>query len=777
MMFGLSTLVLGSLYAASLAPAAGFGDLMLVHGRDHLEAGEAAEALTQFEGYLRRPAKSLDSVFYETRFLAAKAALFSGQASVAIEHLADLESALPEVRDVIVFYRGKAQRQAGLWQLAQSTWLSVTRDSRSPWRSSALYDLADTYYALGDLAGAAAAYNTAVERNGRDPRVVVALYNLGRLAEMRGNFIGARDHYENLGARFPSHPLHEPAHERLIFLEGLAGIMPAREGASLRKVDKLLMARSLDQAEAALNELAAQGEKVGHTEATKRAIGYRLGQLYYRQHHYDVAADTFNGLLRQEYNSRRRRDYERWLARTYSAAGRTGEAVEVHLKIYHRHESTAAKRDALYRAAWLAYNGGAFGRAVKLFDEFLTAFPNDGSTADALWHYGWSAFRAGDLRKAQHTLRRLRRRYPTSSTAHRALYWLARIEWRIGRQDKARTLYRETMQARPMTYYAVLAEQRLREMGHSGILVASVGNGLAGMLSSETDEPEAGLSFLQAGSEAQMPAMRDHVMPWGETVFDWEQPAARRTLRLIRLGLMDIAADEVADLRPIRGVTRDAAEYARARLLYGLGDYHRAHRISGRIFRRRLKDPVSPGTRRFSHLAYPAAHRALTKKVATEVGISPLLIWSLMRQESAYDDRARSWASANGLMQIIPRTGRKIAARLGVDDKYNFAVLQDPNVNVKFGAWYLGQLLHKFHGHVALAVGSYNAGPVAMARWLDRRPRTPTDEFVEDIPYRETRQYIKRVLGNLAVYQALYGKQRLQLPLTVPAAYRNNINF
>src|SRR5690606_29716281 len=128
-----------------------------------------------------------------------------------------------------------------------------------------------------------------------------------------------------------------------------------------------------------------------------------------------------------------------------------------------------------------------------------------------------------------------------------------------------------------------------------------------------------------------------------------------------------------------------------------------------------------------------------------EFGISPLLVLSLMRQESGYDDRARSWASANGLMQIIPRTGARIAARLNLED-YNYGVLRSPEVNVRFGTWYLSELARKYHGHVALAVGSYNAGPVAVSRWVDLRSDSTTDEFIEDIPYRETRHYVKTVL-------------------------------
>jgi soluble lytic murein transglycosylase len=265
-------------------------------------------------------------------------------------------------------------------------------------------------------------------------------------------------------------------------------------------------------------------------------------------------------------------------------------------------------------------------------------------------------------------------------------------------------------------------------------------------------------------------------MPWPAATFDWSAPAGRRAVRLIRLGFTHEAAAVVEDMEPVSGLDATGVQYARAHLLQSLGAYNRAYGIASRTFGSALRGPLDAKSRRYFHLAYPAAFSQLVNRAAGEFGLPPLLLLALMRQESAFNDRARSVASANGLLQIIPRTGAKIAARLGVDD-YNFGVLQDPSVNVRFGAWYLAQLFTKFGGNPALAIGGYNAGPAAMAAWVDLRNDSSTDEFVEDIPYRETRHYVKRVLGNYAVYQALYGDAPLTLPDDVPDSYGDNVNF
>jgi len=137
--------------------------------------------------------------------------------------------------------------------------------------------------------------------------------------------------------------------------------------------------------------------------------------------------------------------------------------------------------------------------------------------------------------------------------------------------------------------------------------------------------------------------------------------------------------------------------------------------------------------------------------------VDPLLVLGLMRQESVYRQWALSSAGAIGLMQVMPRTGARIAARMG-DPHYSPEVLEDPATNVRYGVWYLGRLIDRFEGVWPLAVGSYNGGPHNMSSWL--RPwgaGIRMDDFVEQIPYEETRDYVKKVGGYYATYASLYG--------------------
>lgn len=155
--------------------------------------------------------------------------------------------------------------------------------------------------------------------------------------------------------------------------------------------------------------------------------------------------------------------------------------------------------------------------------------------------------------------------------------------------------------------------------------------------------------------------------------------------------------------------------------------------------------------------AFPSAHANALFRHGQAYDVDPLLAMGLMRQESVYRAWALSPVGAIGLMQVMPRTGSRVAALMG-DPHYSPEQLEDPATNVRYGVWYLSQLLDRFGGAFPLAVASYNGGPHNVSSWL--RPWGATirmDDYVEQIPYPETRDYVKKVTGYYATYVSLYG--------------------
>ena len=234
-----------------------------------------------------------------------------------------------------------------------------------------------------------------------------------------------------------------------------------------------------------------------------------------------------------------------------------------------------------------------------------------------------------------------------------------------------------------------------------------------------------------------------------------EDPRFRAGVLLLRMGLERQAADELAAVDPAR--LRGEAVLLVADLLDRAGDHRDAHhllRTAGRDFLRR---PPEGQNLRVWRIAYPPAYRDHVVRWAPLSSVPPDLLQALMREESALDRRAVSPAGAIGLTQLMLPTAQGVARRLRLP-RPSRADLMDADVNIRIGSRYLGDLLARYDGSAALALAAYNAGMGAVGRWLADRRDLDLDEFVEEIPYEETRGYVKRVLRSYAAYSLLYGK-------------------
>lgn len=751
------------------AVAEGFGDLQVIKGMDALERGDDAQALMQ----LAPVADGLNhgEVWLQARYLAATATGNLGLYEQTLTYLQGLDKAMPEVADFITAQRARTLRGLSRWAEARDAWqLILDHFPSSPLRPEATYGVADAWYGLRDYERAFAAYDAAQKAYPKSDRASMARFNMARIEEeKRHNLPAAAALYRQLvGSGGGLMAGQATARLDVLVVKKVASAPGFSQ--RLAVIDRLISARTLDEAEQAI----AASEDAVPDLAGRAALDARRAALAYRKQDFPTAVELLKALVTGS-AGRQRLDYQRLLANVYSAAGQFDNAIAIYKDIAQHYRGAKEGRDAQYRAAWLAYNGGDHANAVKLFGEFITTYPSDRAADEAMWYIGWNAYRMNDLPTASEVLGRLRKSYKHSALLDRTFYWQGRIAVQLGQKPEAIDFF-EHAAAHPNTYYGMMARARLDELQHAnrpsalqgGNLVASLEP--AGITDSLEPEPEN----LPPGGG--MRVTRPDSMPWGASVFDWSNPEGKRALRLMKLGLRREAARIVGTLPVLAGFPKATVTYSRARLLFGLGDYAAAYRLVSNSFRPELDTVPNAHGKRYFQIAYPDAHAELVNAAAKEFGVSPLLVLSIMRQESAFDDQANSWASARGLMQIIPVTGRRIADALQLDP-YNDGVLREPVVNVRFGTWYLAQLVRKFEGNYILAIGAYNAGPQAMQRWVDALAGGPADEFIEDISYRETRHYVKNVVANLAVYSQLYGTANFAMPTTISSSYRDNVNF
>jgi soluble lytic murein transglycosylase len=155
-------------------------------------------------------------------------------------------------------------------------------------------------------------------------------------------------------------------------------------------------------------------------------------------------------------------------------------------------------------------------------------------------------------------------------------------------------------------------------------------------------------------------------------------------------------------------------------------------------------------------ILYPLEYWDWVEQYSEDHGVDPYVVVALIRQESTFNPRVRSRAGARGLMQIMPYTGRKLARQHS--RRYRTSDLLDPEISIRYGTHYLKEVLDRFDGRLDYALASYNAGPHRVRTWTGMDLTLDSEEFIEEIPFTETRNYVKLVLRNEMMYRRLYAR-------------------
>lgn len=426
-------------------------------------------------------------------------------------------------------------------------------------------------------------------------------------------------------------------------------------------------------------------------------------------------------------------------ARRLLRANQHEEARAAFLAVEQRFPQHAAADEAGYFAAWLLLQDARDLEGAAAFASFEAQHPDSRKRDEARWFRGYALLRGGKPKEARAALLSLADDFPRSSLVPQARYWAARALEASGSSDAgkptdagtgAEAEYAGLVRSAAGSFYAALASERLTELG---------------------------LPVPATFSQPPKPANAVSV------------PALALALQLNRTGLLRDAQEEVQALLASVGAA-DAERYAQA--LQAHGDFGNAHALAARHLWGATYTAQAPEA---VGLMYPRAYEASVVSHAAAATLDPHFAWAIMRRESAFKPGVTSSADARGLMQIIPPTARAIATRLKLPEP-DPDELYGPDTNVRFGTWYLGALLQRF-GHPALAAAAYNAGPSNVLRWLTARGHLPLDRFVEEIPFKETRGYVKQVMADYVVYQKLYGGDVKRLALALPKPAASGVEF
>jgi soluble lytic murein transglycosylase len=384
---------------------------------------------------------------------------------------------------------------------------------------------------------------------------------------------------------------------------------------------------------------------------------------------------------------------------------------------------------ALLSAANLHLVHHEYDQALDSFRESQQRFPNGPRASYVHWKAAWLTLRQGRNADAEKAFEEQISLYPSGAETPAALYWRARLAEEDNQPGMARAFYQKLSDRYRNFYYAELARQRIKR------------------LPAATDAP------------AQY-ALLDHVPPLDNSgkVTESEAPADELHVQKAELlgngGLVDFAARELQAAANADGGSWGPSETAQ--LYVETGHYDRAIELMKHSAPNYFALDIPDLPRKYWEALFPKAYWSDLRRSATANALDPYLVASLIRQESEFNPNAVSRANAVGLMQLLPKTGKAVAKEVKLK-RYNASQLYTPAVNMQLGTRYFKGMVDKFGGSFEYALAAYNAGSDRVEEWLGQGQYRDPQEFVESIPFTETREYVQAILRNASVYKQLYG--------------------
>jgi soluble lytic murein transglycosylase len=514
-------------------------------------------------------------------------------------------------------------------------------------------------------------------------------------------------------------------------------------------------------------------------QAEVQIDAYKHGLICYSNEDWACAVDAFNAYTSSTGNAPV--DVLMMLGESYRSLGNTQAAITSYQTVLDYYPTDPAFGQAWLEQGRTLYWSGDTAGAIQRYTELATQHPDVAEASEALWRAGYLYSVIEDTENALATFDTLGRQFPGTEWAQEGLFMGATLAYNQGNTGRAAELFSQlaatgTGEYRAAAYlwvgrlYQLEAKDDLARQAYEAAASSDPG----GYYSLRADDllngrdpfdPPANVNF-QFDENAQL----IEAEAWMRATFNITQQEALYPLgstlendpRMVRgRELMAVAAYEAAEIE-FESLRQDyeadpLATYQLAITFRDLGLYKLSINAAATLLSNAGVNTVDAPAY-IARLRFPTYYSDLVLPETAKYGLDPLLIFSLIRQESLFEGFATSYAAAQGLMQIIPDTGEWIAAQLAWPNYQNSDVYR-PYINVLFGVYYLDWTLDQVDGQKYAALAGYNGGPSNAMEWLSISGND-IDMFIQTIPspaYDETRTYVRRIYEQYAVYRALYG--------------------
>ena len=631
-----------------------------------------------------------------------------------IDPLNRAKAGASELGDYVAYYLGNAYFQTG--RTAEA--LSILSEFNTTFSDSLLIRDAHLIDANALLQEGRAPEAAALLENDRSPVRSDVELTIGRAYEASGQNDKAAAAFRNVYYKIPSSPEADAAGAELRKLEITGGLAERHTRADL-----LFKARHYADAATEYQELV---DVVPPTDRPE--IQLDLADSLDRSGRDREARQLLSSIGAQSGELEAHRLY---LLSETERSGNDEDAVQRTLdQLRQFGPASPWLEQALFSAGNMYLLKHDYDRAIDYYRELQQRFPNGTRASYAHWKAAWLSFRQGRTEDAVMGFEDQIALYPDSNEVPNALYWRARIAEEQGDVFMARGFYQKLSERYRNYYYAELGRQRLKKLG-------------------------AGSADLITHY-----ALLDHVppLPSKGKVEDDDPPEDNLRLQRARLLSNGALADQaVRELQAAASEEGGAwAPPEEARVYQDGGRYDRGIEVMKRSVPNYFAVGLLDLPRSYWEALFPKPYWTDLHKYSTLNGLDPYLVASLIRQESEFNPLALSRANAVGLMQLLPITGKKVAKQEKLRH-YNASLLYTPTLNLQLGTRYFKSMVDKYGGQYEYALAAYNAGDNRVEDWLGQGHYRDPQEFVESIPFTETREYVQAILRNASVYRQLYG--------------------
>ena len=621
-----------------------------------------------------------------------------------------------DLSEYVNYYLGTAYMQAGRSAECIATLGSFARD----FPDSILLRDAHVVYANALMQEGRPQDAATLLEGDRQPARVDVEWNLGRAYEAAGNLPKAASIFRNIYLTMPLTGEAELANSELKKLAGSTTVQPANVDERKTRADLLLKGRRYADAAEEYKDLL---EQVSPDDRAGTQLSLATALL--KSGHGKDAKKILDSLAPSSADTNAQKLY--LLGEVARGSDNDDEFLKDLDQLRQQAPTSPWLEQGLLSAGNVFLLRKDYDRAIDAYRELQQRFPNAGRAPYAHWKAAWLTLRQGRKAEAEKEFEEQIGLYPSSNEVPAALYWRARLAEEDGETAKARAFYQKLSDRFRNYYYADLARKQLKVLKSSG----------------------ESISYALLDKVAPIDAKADIVAD--------DPPSDNLRVQKAELlgngGLVDLAARELqAASNEEKG---DWVAPETARLFQENELYNRGIEIMKRAVPNYFAMDIPALPRSYWEALFPRPYWADLKRYSTQNELDPFLVASLIRQESEFNAGAVSHKNAVGLMQLLPGTGKKVAKE---EKLRHFSANQlfTPGVNLQLGTRYFRTMVDKF-GSFEYALAAYNAGSDRVEDWLSAGNYRDPQEFVESIPFTETREYVQAILRNASVYRQLYG--------------------